>query len=450
MRSQRKIAQIVHVPRPGLVRAGHGRGDRRSTSRGDGRVRRRQQGFGPRPAAALLLGHRRGADGRPRCSSRRSSRRASRSTPRCGRAGSCRTTSSAIRSASSRRSAPPARWGSARRSRSCASAGSRWRRRRRSGPARWRRSSASPTRWSRALCRKIANVWPANYNCPGQLVISGETDAVDEACSEAQREGARRAIRLTVSGAFHSPFVENAAVRLRPAIDKIDFKVPTAQFVSTVTAKLEDVRPLPLAARRAADGAGALHAGRARADRPRRDHLRRGRARQRAQRFTEAHRQLRADVPGQRPGFPRRRRHSTWLGAAGPAVADELELLLPRGEDGARHRRLARDRPRDQRLQLELHALRRLGRPLGQRCHSRPLPWPARCGGMGEADRRSRRDAVRGGPRRLSPDPETGRHRAAPARDGCGTASSPARRCRRRSLPNGKPPPASNFTRPSA
>jgi [acyl-carrier-protein] S-malonyltransferase len=92
------------------------------------------------------------------------------------------------------------------------------------------------------LCRKIANVWPANYNCPGQLVISGETDAVDEACSEAQREGARRAIRLRVSGAFHSPFVENAAVRLRPAIDRIDFKVPTAQFVSTVTAKLEDVQ----------------------------------------------------------------------------------------------------------------------------------------------------------------------------------------------------------------
>ena len=91
-----------------------------------------------------------------------------------------------------------------------------------------------------ALCKKIHNVWPANYNCPGQLVISGETDAVDEACDEAQREGARRAVRLKVSGAFHSPLVELAAERLRPAIDKIDFKVPTAHFVSTVTAKLED------------------------------------------------------------------------------------------------------------------------------------------------------------------------------------------------------------------
>ena len=111
-----------------------------------------------------------------------------------------------------------------------------------------------------------------------------------------------------VSGAFHSPLVEHAAERLRPAIDRIDFKVPTAQFVSTVTAKLEDVEPLPLAARRAADGAGAVHAGRARADRAGRDDVRRGRARQRAQRFTEENRQLRAGDPGQRPGVARRRR----------------------------------------------------------------------------------------------------------------------------------------------
>ncbi len=92
------------------------------------------------------------------------------------------------------------------------------------------------------LCRKIHNVWPANYNCPGQLVISGETDAVDECCSEAQREGARRAVRLKVSGAFHSPLVELAAERLRPTLDRIDFKAPTSHFVSTVTAKLEEAQ----------------------------------------------------------------------------------------------------------------------------------------------------------------------------------------------------------------
>jgi [acyl-carrier-protein] S-malonyltransferase len=90
------------------------------------------------------------------------------------------------------------------------------------------------------LCRKIANVWPANYNCPGQLVISGETPSVDEACVEAEREGARRAIRLRVSGAFHTPLVVRAADRLRPAVEKANLKAGGAAFMSTVTAKVED------------------------------------------------------------------------------------------------------------------------------------------------------------------------------------------------------------------
>src|SRR6185312_15110072 len=90
------------------------------------------------------------------------------------------------------------------------------------------------------LCRKIANVWPANYNCPGQLVISGETPSVDEACVEAEREGARRAIRLRVSGAFHTPLVERAAERLRPAVERANLRSGTAAFMSTVTARVED------------------------------------------------------------------------------------------------------------------------------------------------------------------------------------------------------------------
>jgi [acyl-carrier-protein] S-malonyltransferase len=90
------------------------------------------------------------------------------------------------------------------------------------------------------LCKKIHNVWPANYNCPGQIVISGEDDAVGECCSEAEREGARRAVRLRVSGAFHSPLVARAADRLRPAVEKIHFSDPRSAFMSTVTAKLED------------------------------------------------------------------------------------------------------------------------------------------------------------------------------------------------------------------
>jgi [acyl-carrier-protein] S-malonyltransferase len=93
-----------------------------------------------------------------------------------------------------------------------------------------------------ALCRRIAGVWPANYNCPGQIVISGEHPAVAECCVEAEREGAKRAIKLRVSGAFHSPLVERAADRLRPAIERIEFTMPKAAFMSTVTAKLEEAQ----------------------------------------------------------------------------------------------------------------------------------------------------------------------------------------------------------------
>ena len=93
-----------------------------------------------------------------------------------------------------------------------------------------------------SICRKIAGVWPANYNCPGQIVISGEDPAVAECCEEAEREGAKRAVKLRVSGAFHSPLVERAADRLRPAIDRIEFSIPKAAFMSTVTAKLEEAQ----------------------------------------------------------------------------------------------------------------------------------------------------------------------------------------------------------------
>jgi [acyl-carrier-protein] S-malonyltransferase len=94
------------------------------------------------------------------------------------------------------------------------------------------------------LCRKIVGVWPANYNCPGQIVVSGESPAVDECCEEAEREGARRAVKLKVSGAFHSPLVARAADRLKPAIERINFGEPRAAFMSTVTAKLEDAQRL--------------------------------------------------------------------------------------------------------------------------------------------------------------------------------------------------------------
>jgi [acyl-carrier-protein] S-malonyltransferase len=94
------------------------------------------------------------------------------------------------------------------------------------------------------LCREISGVWPANYNCPGQIVVSGENPAVDECCDQAAEEGARRTVKLRVSGAFHSPLVAHAAERLKPAIDRIKFHEPTAPFMSTVTAKIEPAQRL--------------------------------------------------------------------------------------------------------------------------------------------------------------------------------------------------------------
>ncbi len=92
------------------------------------------------------------------------------------------------------------------------------------------------------ICRRILNVWPANYNCPGQIVVSGENPAVDEACELAEQEGARRAVKLRVSGAFHSPLVARAADRLRPALDRVKFADPAAPFMSTVTARIETAK----------------------------------------------------------------------------------------------------------------------------------------------------------------------------------------------------------------
>jgi [acyl-carrier-protein] S-malonyltransferase len=89
------------------------------------------------------------------------------------------------------------------------------------------------------LCSEIEGVWPANYNCPGQIVVSGTQAAVDELCAQAEDAGARRAVKLKVSGAFHSPLVARAADRLRPALERVRFRDPVAPFMSTVTAKIE-------------------------------------------------------------------------------------------------------------------------------------------------------------------------------------------------------------------
>ena len=89
------------------------------------------------------------------------------------------------------------------------------------------------------LCDDIEGVWPANYNCPGQIVVSGQQEAVSELCAKAEELGARRTVKLKVSGAFHSPLIARAAEALRPAIERARFRDPVAPFMSTVTAKIE-------------------------------------------------------------------------------------------------------------------------------------------------------------------------------------------------------------------
>ena len=79
-------------------------------------------------------------------------------------------------------------------------------------------------------------VVPANYNCPGQLVISGAVDAVNEACVKLKEAGARRALVLPVGGAFHSPLMEPARKELAEAIESADFKTPTCSIYQNVDA----------------------------------------------------------------------------------------------------------------------------------------------------------------------------------------------------------------------
>ena len=77
----------------------------------------------------------------------------------------------------------------------------------------------------------------ANYNCPGQLVISGAAEAVDAACAKAKETGAKRALRLPVGGAFHSPLMEPAKVELAKAIAEAPFRTPVCPIYQNVDAK---------------------------------------------------------------------------------------------------------------------------------------------------------------------------------------------------------------------
>lgn len=86
------------------------------------------------------------------------------------------------------------------------------------------------------ICQSINGiVVPANYNCPGQLVISGETAAVEEACIKLKEAGAKRALMLPVNGAFHSPLMQPAQEKLAAAIEITKFRNPTIPVYQNIT-----------------------------------------------------------------------------------------------------------------------------------------------------------------------------------------------------------------------
>ncbi|MDQ8053186.1 MAG: ACP S-malonyltransferase [Pedobacter sp.] len=88
------------------------------------------------------------------------------------------------------------------------------------------------------VCAGIeAVVVPANYNCPGQLVISGSIEGIDEACVKLTEAGAKRALKLSVGGAFHSPLMEPAKVELQSAIESTPIQAPICPIYQNVNAQ---------------------------------------------------------------------------------------------------------------------------------------------------------------------------------------------------------------------
>lgn len=101
---------------------------------------------------------------------------------------------------------------------------------------------ALPDETIEATCAEVSAegngvVVPANYNCPGQLVISGNVDAVNAACEKLKAAGAKRALVLPVGGAFHSPLMQPAAEELQKAIEEVDFLTPRCPIYQNVDAQ---------------------------------------------------------------------------------------------------------------------------------------------------------------------------------------------------------------------
>jgi len=97
-----------------------------------------------------------------------------------------------------------------------------------------------PTEKVEEICSQTEGlVIPANYNCDGQIVISGESGAVDAACVLKKEAGAKRALPLAVSGAFHSPLMEPARAELAKAIEETQFQTPVCPVYQNVSAQAE-------------------------------------------------------------------------------------------------------------------------------------------------------------------------------------------------------------------
>ena len=99
---------------------------------------------------------------------------------------------------------------------------------------------ALPDETIEQICEEVSTegnvVVPANYNCPGQVVISGNIEAVKTACAKLKEAGAKRALPLAVSGAFHSPCMEPARQELAAAIEQTEFKEPICPVYQNVNA----------------------------------------------------------------------------------------------------------------------------------------------------------------------------------------------------------------------
>ena len=88
------------------------------------------------------------------------------------------------------------------------------------------------------VMQEIDGAYIANYNCPGQIVITGEKEAVERAGKALKEAGARRVLPLKVSGPFHSPMMENAGEKLKKVLEEVTLKKPSVPYVTNVTAEL--------------------------------------------------------------------------------------------------------------------------------------------------------------------------------------------------------------------